>query len=1011
MYKALLTLALAAAAVTSGAQTITQPAPFPLNSGNYQFSTWSPAQPAGTYPANMRFYRLDVTTDPAETNQIYTDYDTAYNLTTGTRLTGQADNGFSFLNTSTAVNKLGAAVLSLNTTSRTSITLSWKGRTITPNNREYEIRMYYRTGNTGAWTTLISGVDTVRYVRSATAGDSLVWSGVVLPTALENKPEVQLMWKYFLTAANTAASTRSELAVDDISVTSSGAAFPILTTSANTLTTFASRPGGVSTTDSLTVNGSLLTGNITVTAPANFEVSLNNATFSNSVTLAQTGGTVSNAKVYVRFAPTASGTFTTNLILSTPGSAGMMVGISGYTIQSTNPPAFNLSSGSYSMMMWDSLAAPGTYPANMMFHVTNDIAAPRTLLPLINDWTCSYNVPTRPRINGLDSMGIGFVNTGSPQYDFCDTLTAAITQNIFVGASVLALKTTGMGNMTLSFNAGQVSRDTAVANPVKREYSLRAQWRTDTNAAYQDFSPAVAYTTTGRMAGDLQSFSTPLPTAMNNKPYVQVRWLYHSENIGGASGQRPAIRMDNVTVSGMPQGVSNVNLNGTQTAYPNPLNAGETLSFKEAFTGDIYDGFGRKIATLRNATQCATSGWASGIYYLKSTNNTLSNAKNHRSLVRTETTKIFAGLALMLVAAGCVKDRIQPAIVPNNGNQKTLHYWNFDGSATPLIPTSTVGGGAITVSSTYDTVNAGTTLNALNSDDSGAALRVRNPSDNMVWKLPTTGYKSPTVSFALMRSSSGPQSNLISYTTDGTNYRTDSLDLTTVTVGVTWQLIVLDFSKIASCANNPAFAVKINFSNGNTGATGNDRYDNLLCAAEPMATAPVPSRTTLHRWAFNSPSTDMAVFTQPTNTIGGGMLTYSAAWDTSATGTTLNVVSGGAAGNALKLKNPSGNFTITAPTTGYKNVLLKFATERNSTGPQTQTIAYSLDGTAFTSASLTPYTVSAGTDYAIAVFDLSAIPNAPDNANFKVRISYTVGNGNPAGYTLMDNISVEGDKK
>lgn len=376
--------------------------------------------------------------------------------------------------------------------------------------------------------------------------------------------------------------------------------------------------------------------------------------------------------------------------------------------------------------------------------------------------------------------------------------------------------------------------------------------------------------------------------------------------------------------------------------------------------------------------------------------------------MRTAIPKIFALLSLTLLATGCVKDRIQPAISSGTANQKLLHYWNFNGPSAPLLPT--LGSGTIIVSSSYDTVNAGTGLNVRNSDDSGAALRVRNPSDSMVWMLPTKGYKTPIVSFAVMRTGSGAQQNNISYTTNGTNYTSDSLSLTTVTVSEMWQLIVLDFSDVKNTANNTAFAVKIKFANGNTNTSGNDRYDNIAVMAEPMAATPQPAGdSTLHRWNFNAATSDPNVLAQPTQTIGGGALAYSATWDTATTGTMVNAAAGAAAGGALKLKNPSGNLTISVPTTGFKNVLLKYATARNSTGPQTQTIAYSLDGTTFTSAGLSPYT--AGTEYAIAVFDLSAITGAADNPNFKVRISYSVGNGNLAGYTLMDNISVEGDAK
>ena len=57
---------------------------------------------------------------------------------------------------------------------------------------------------------------------------------------------------------------------------------------------------GPSTSQSTTVSGSYLDGDITVSAPTNFEISTDNTNFSDSVTLGESGGTVSSTTIHAR---------------------------------------------------------------------------------------------------------------------------------------------------------------------------------------------------------------------------------------------------------------------------------------------------------------------------------------------------------------------------------------------------------------------------------------------------------------------------------------------------------------------------------------------------------------------------------------------------------------------------------------------------------------------------------------------------------------------------------------
>lgn len=85
-----------------------------------------------------------------------------------------------------------------------------------------------------------------------------------------------------------------------------------------------------SSSKSFLASGANLTANVVVTAPsANYEVSLDDATWSSSVSIIPSSGSFSNFPVYVRFYPQSSGTKSENIILSSTGATDTTVGVVG----------------------------------------------------------------------------------------------------------------------------------------------------------------------------------------------------------------------------------------------------------------------------------------------------------------------------------------------------------------------------------------------------------------------------------------------------------------------------------------------------------------------------------------------------------------------------------------------------------------------------------------------------------------------------------------------------------
>ena len=100
----------------------------------------------------------------------------------------------------------------------------------------------------------------------------------------------------------------------------------VLTAAPTSLSGFTYAAGaGPSTSLSYVLSGTALApaaGNITVTGTANFEVSVNNSTFSNSITVAYTSSALANTNIYVRMkSGVVAGIYSNNLVTNAGGGA------------------------------------------------------------------------------------------------------------------------------------------------------------------------------------------------------------------------------------------------------------------------------------------------------------------------------------------------------------------------------------------------------------------------------------------------------------------------------------------------------------------------------------------------------------------------------------------------------------------------------------------------------------------------------------------------------------------
>jgi hypothetical protein len=212
--------------------------------------------------------------------------------------------------------------------------------------------------------------------------------------------------------------------------------------------------------------------------------------------------------------------------------------------------------------------------------------------------------------------------------------------------------------------------------------------------------------------------------------------------------------------------------------------------------------------------------------------------------------KLFCLSIAIIILISCTEDRsveVNKPIVIDPKSQ-LIFYWDFNelvGPSTTIQPDFNASAATATIM--YEGTGAGIMENdgtigyennIRNNSLAGTLLKVRNPSDtrNLIFNMPTTGFKKVIVQFATARSSNtGATVQNYSYTVDGVNYiQTGLSKITHNTTPDTADLIVLDFSEISTVNDNANFKVKIEFAGPTiSGTSGNNRFDNVTLEGIP----------------------------------------------------------------------------------------------------------------------------------------------------------------------------------
>lgn len=360
--------------------------------------------------------------------------------------------------------------------------------------------------------------------------------------------------------------------------------------------------------------------------------------------------------------------------------------------------------------------------------------------------------------------------------------------------------------------------------------------------------------------------------------------------------------------------------------------------------------------------------------------------------------------------------------------QSVIHYWHFnnlvgqvdsvpaDYSVHADLPYITYPG---TGAGYMDDVSDGDNQNTRQGQAPGSGLRVRNPSDlrELIIPMPTNDYEDIIFSYAVKRTNNGAQNQWLSFSTDGGSSWSSAMPFgDTVTIETDYEVDVFDFSSIAAVNDNEDFMLRIQFFNGSSNTSGNNRFDNIVLEGNSTTSPPPSTGELIHYWHFNDLNSGTindpieADYTLVTNVdptikyvgVGDGYM------DDYSPGSPLNLQLNNPAGIALRVRNPSFNraLIIELPTNRCEDISLVYDAHRSGNGMLFNNIAYSVDGVNYDTTGLEVKQVAISETYQTFSFDFSGITTANDNPNFKVRITWDGNTNQSNGNNRYDNVTM-----
>lgn len=361
----------------------------------------------------------------------------------------------------------------------------------------YSIRVYYSTtGNANSWIEIPSAIASFNSNADNNGSTSnpletITISNKVINQTLSANSSIYFCWSYSVTSGTTTSNSQA-LGIDDISISAAALLNPTLTTSLSTLNNFSQNSSSPSTEQSFTISGDNLTGNVSITPPINYEISLQSgAGFidnTSSLNLSVSGGNIVSEPVtiFVRQNASSIGAFSGNIINASTGATDVNVAVSGLRTGTL----YSKSTGDLSdLNTWGTgTDGSGTAPSNfsaagVIYEIRN-----RSTASISNPWTVSgtgskvvvgdgtnminFTIPSTAAFSGLidvsNNAELTVENSSLPTFNSLATNSTVefkdISLNIPLNLSYGNLKLTGTGTKSFQGNTTTILGNLTLSN-------------------------------------------------------------------------------------------------------------------------------------------------------------------------------------------------------------------------------------------------------------------------------------------------------------------------------------------------------------------------------------------------------------------------------------------------------------------------------------------------------------------------------------------------------------------
>jgi len=430
--------------------------------------------------------------------------------------------------------------------------------------------------------------------------------------------------------------------VDVISSVRSGAQFNVTQnimqpspsiTYTESFTSFESCSGNASNSQNSVVSGEYLTADISINAPSGYEVSTDNSTFSSSLTLSQSSGTVAETTIYLRLTGASTGDFNSNISITSQNATSVEVALTGTVYES--PVISGSSSIEYNttttLTATTTPSAPSPWSSsNTSVGTITDsgefsaIALGTTTISFENSNGCidtfEVNVvdSTAPVITLTGDatvtleVGVTYTDLGATATDNYDT-----SVTVTVGGDTV--DTTTVGTYTVTYNASDAAGNNATE--VTRTVNVvdsTAPVITLTGEATVTLEVGATYTDLGATATDNYDTSVTVTVGGDTVDTTTVGTYTVTYNASDAAGNNATevTRTVNVVESLSVHEVNEIKL----SVYPNPTSTHWYIKANNEIKSiSLYDISGRKILHKRpfnKNVEINTQSLPSGVYIL-----------------------------------------------------------------------------------------------------------------------------------------------------------------------------------------------------------------------------------------------------------------------------------------------------------------------------------------------------------------------------------------------------------